>query len=533
MKSRIVILCLLASSLGSCTEDFEEINENPNNPVVVNPDFLLTTSQFETLNLYGGTMNRVVFFNYTHHFSGFQGEFQRYTYNNTENNTYWENTYINCLQPLHQIELAYQDNPAYRNRVTIARIWKAYIFSNAVSIWGGIPKSLALNGDPRVPYEKEEDIYYALLDELKALAEAIDPAGDKYTAVADKIYGGDLPRWRKFANTLRLRLAMRISNEAPNGNPQVARQVVAEVSQDAQSTLTSQAETAAATWGTTSDAWSPLYDRAVYNYTANLATIPVLNESLVYHTLPYGDPRLGVYGQPVRLGPQRGKYFGQNISYGGGDEFAGGTPNPHRGLKQENYSPIGALFLKPDAEYVFLSYAESCLLKAEAALKGWWQGGDAQQYYYEGIGASFNRYGLTPAQATTYQNTPGIKWGTASDTTGRKAAFGDWLGISSSYVPAGDYFRQIVMQHWLAIPGQGVDAWALLRRTRVLEFQPQFDTYSGDYAYLPNRLLYPADEYQTNSAEVQKAAAWLSGPDNLTTKLWFARPVKPNPFLPY
>ena len=531
---KIIYLFLIVCSFLSCTKGFEKINSDPNNPTIVEPDFLLTSSILNTMNLYGGNMNWVVFFNYTHHFSGFQGEFQRYTYSNSSNNTYWRNTYIECLQPVRQIEVKYKDNPGYRNRVAIARIWQAYIFSNAVSIWGGIPKNLALNGEPRVPYEKEEDIYYALLDELKELADTIDFDGDKDNANADKIYKGDLLKWKKFANTLRLRLAMRISNPAPNGNPEVAQKVVAEIFQDQQNTIINQAETAAASWGTNSETWNPLYDRVVYNFTANQATIPVLNESLVYHTVPYNDPRIAIYAKPATQGPQIGKFFGQNISYGGGGGYASGQTNPHTGLKQVDYSQIGERFTKADAEYVFLSYAEACFLKAEAALKGWWgTTAAAEQLYYEGIDASFNRYGLSTAQATTYKNTPGIKWGTASDTAGREAQFQDWLQICSSFIPAGDYFRQIVMQHWLAIPMQGVDAWALLRRTRVLEFQPQFATYDGDYKYLPQRLIYPSDEVQTNPDEVQKAVSWLNGPDDLFTKLWFALPNVKNPHLPY
>ncbi len=533
MKRQIVYLLAICVSFASCSKNLENVNLNPNNPTRVEPDFLLTTSIFETLNLYGGTMNRVVFYNYTHHFSGFQGEFQRYTVGIGENNTYWRNAYIRSLQPVNQIELNYKNDPLYKNRVIIARIWKNFIFSNTLSIWGGIPVDAALSGSPAVAYQKEEDIYYKLLDDLKVLADSINLSGDKYAAVADKIYGGDLLKWKKFATTLRLRLALRISNAAPNGNPAIAQKVVQEIFQNPQFIMSAQAETAAANWGTTSDTWSPLYDRVIYNYTANKATIPVTNESLVYHMAPYNDPRLTVYAQPAKQGPMVGKYFGQNISYGGGATYAGGLTNPHTGLKQDDYSYIGDRFLKPDAEFVFLSYAEACLLKAEAALKGYISSSSASQYYYEGIDASFNRYGLTPAQSNVYKNTPGIKWGTASDTTGRSAQFKDWIQICSSYIPAGDNFKQIIMQHWLAIPNQGVDAWALIRRTRVLEFQPQFATYDGNYAYVPNRLPYPTDEVQTNTAEVKKAVTWLGGPDDLFTKLWFALPNKKNPFLPY
>src|SRR4051812_3330776 len=99
MKKIILLFCL-AGFLGSCKKNFEQINTDPNNPSLVQPDFLFTSSILETMNLFGGEMNRVVFFNYTHHFSGFQGEFQRYTYSNSSNNTYWRNVYVDCLQPV-------------------------------------------------------------------------------------------------------------------------------------------------------------------------------------------------------------------------------------------------------------------------------------------------------------------------------------------------------------------------------------------------------------------------------------------------
>ena len=158
------LLLIIIFGLFACTKKFDSTNSDPNHPVKVEPDFLLTSSIFNTLNLYGGDMNRVIFFNYTQYFSGFQGEFERYTYNDNNNNTYWSNTYINCLQPVYQIEVNYRDNPSYANRVLIARIWKDYIFSNTVSIWGGIPLEGSLEGSPSVPYTKEQDVYWIAND---------------------------------------------------------------------------------------------------------------------------------------------------------------------------------------------------------------------------------------------------------------------------------------------------------------------------------------------------------------------------------
>ncbi len=533
IKNKVCLIFLISIGLFSCTKDFESINSDPNHPTKVEPDFLFTSSILNTMNLYGGSMNRVVFFNYTQHFSGFQGEFQRYTYSDVNDNTYWANTYIDCLQPLNQIEESYKNDPTYHNRVIIANIWKNYILSNTVSIWGNVPTDKALLGTSSVPYQKEKDIYFSLLDNLKVLADSINLSGDKYSSAADQVYQGDLLKWKKFATTLRLKLAIRISNAAPNGDPAKAKEVIEEIAGNENNTIISDSETAAAKWGTTSDTWNPLYDEVVYKYSANVAHIPVACESMMYYTLPYGDPRITVFAQPAKQGPQIGKYFGQNISYGGGGLYSQTSIiNPHTGLKQDDYSYIGERFLKPDAEFVFLSYAESCFLKSEAALKGWWNNNSASANYYKGIDASFTHYGLGN-QAAAYKETPGIKWGTSSDTVGRKAEFYDWLQISTSYIPAGDYERQIAMQYWLAIPMQEVDAWALIRRTRLLDLEPQFATYSGDFAYVPNRIPYPSSEYKTNPNEVKKAVENLNGPDDLNTKLWFAKPIVKNQFLPH
>lgn len=528
------VFLMIGFTIFSCTKNFNDINSNPNQPEKVEPDFLLTTSVFETMNVFGGEMNRVVFFNYTQHFSGFQGEFQRYMVGESPNNTYWRNMWLLAFQPVNQIIKLYNGNETYKNRVIIARIWKSYLLSNAVAIWGSVPNGENLDGDMSVPYEKEEEIYKRLLNDLKIYADAIDLNGDRYMAAADRVYGGNLLKWKKFANTLRLKIALRISNAAPNGDPVLSRQVIQEVMNDETNTIVSQDETAASTWGTMQNTWNPLYDRAVYNYSANIATIPVFCESLAYHTIPYNDPRLPVYAKPATKGPRIGTYFGQNISYGGGGQYARGNENPHTGLRQDDYSQIGDRFTKADAEYIFLSLAEAGFLKSEAAYKGFWgTAADAEKYYYRGIDASLERYGLSTAAATAYKNTPGIKWGSVSDTLGRDSLFKDWLEIASSIIRPGDQYKQIIMQHWLAIPFQGVDAWTLLRRTQILEFQPQFATYDGVYKYMPHRISYPTDEYQTNPVAVKEAVGWLSGTDDLFTKLWFAIPTRKNPYLPF
>jgi hypothetical protein len=540
MKSRYSYLFLLvmAFSMGltSCKKDLADMNVDPNNPQVVDPEYLLNTSILNTMNLYGGDMRRRVLSHYSNYVSVGGGQFERYWFFTSSNGDYWRNAYVNCIQPVHQIQLNFSDKSSYRNRVAIAKILECYIYSNMVATWGSIPRSKALSGEPDIPYDKEEDIYYSLMDDLKTAAAAINLNGDTYKTTSDAIFGGSLLKWKKFANTLRLRLALRISNPAPNGNPAKAQQVVAEVLADEANTIANLGETARSVWGTASTTWSFFYQYNVFNAASNAASLNVISESLLQYMLPYNDPRVKVYAKPATQGPNVGKYWGQpkTTSLPKGVSMPN---NPHSNRAQLDYSQVGDYFAKPDAEYVFLSYEEACFLKAEAAFKGWGGSKTAESYYNEGVTASMTKYGTAQAEITTYLATPGVKWNTAVDTTGVSSQYTDYLGITTSAILTPNPFRQIVMQEWLAGFYNAFDAWTLQRRTQALEFPPHFNPDGSEggtvgYAYIPQRIVYPDVEYQVNRAALEQALSWLNGPDAMKTRLWFALPNKKNAYLP-
>lgn len=563
MKRYRIILCLLlATSLAACTDGFERMNQNANALNNPTPELLLNASVRGTMNLFGGDINRVVTFNYTQMFVAFQGRFQRYSEDPAPLINYWRNAYVQCLMPVENIITIYSTQPGYENRVRMARIWKCYLLSQITAIWGPIPYESGLKGDIVSPYNREQDIYYMLFDDLKAAA-GLDPEGDRFSH--DVIVPGadgssDISKWRKFANTLRLRLAMRISNPAPNGDPVKAQAVVEEVFADEAATMQSDDDTVLSHWGGLISAeggdYNPLYYYAVYEKSKNIGTLPAFGETALYHMQPYGDPRLAVYAQPVvdkkesdgTVPVHAGEYFGDTASYGGYGGESGLTlpgENIHSKLTREDYSPIGERFLKPDAEFVFLSHAECCFLKAEARLRGWGEssGKTAADYYEEGIRSSMAHYDIEPAKVDAYLATPGIAWGTATRTTDDQGQditpkFMDWLQICNSIVSPNDFLHQIIMQHWLAIPNQGLDAWTLLRRTQVLQFEPCFSGYEGFYKYLPYRLKYPTSEVQYNTSECEKASSEYLSPrgnfsgNDMYVKLWWALPNVKNPAIP-
>lgn len=562
MKRYWFIPCLVFLLI-SCTNGFEELNKNPNALNNPTPELLMNSSIRGTMNLFGGDLNRVVTFNYTQLFVGFQGRFQRYSEEPSTLINYWRDAYVRGVMPAQDIIRIYSSVPGYENRVLMAKIWKCYLLSQIAAIWGPIPYESGLNGDIVSPYNREQDIYYMLFDDLKAAADGLDPEGDVFSS--DVLIPGedgrsDIMKWKRFANSLRLRLAMRISNPAPNGDPVKAQRVVEEVFADETMTMQSDDDTVLSHWGGLISAeggdYNPLYYYAVYEKAKNIGTLPAFGETACYHMKPYGDPRLPVYAQPVvdkklsdgTVPVHAGEYFGDTASYGGYGGESGLTypgENVHSKLTREDYSQIGEWFLKPDAEFVFMSYAECCFLKAEARLRGWGEssGRTAEDYYYEGIRGSMTHYGITGEAVDTYLATPGIAWGTATktvDDAGQDIStqFMDWLQICNSIVGQNDFLHQIIMQHWLALPNQGVDAWTLLRRTQVLQFEPCFSGYEGYYKYMPYRLKYPTSEVQYNTAECEKACSEYLVPrgsfsgNDMYVKLWWALPNVKNPAIP-
>ena len=134
---------------------FESANANPNELNEINPEYLFNTSSYYTLNAFCGSMKKVLLANYSHYYGGATGgQVQRYGNQGSTNDSYWKNVYNYAIFPVHFIQTQMENDEQYHNRVLIAKIWENYLFSQAVSIWGGIPKSQAFNAGERVPYDK-------------------------------------------------------------------------------------------------------------------------------------------------------------------------------------------------------------------------------------------------------------------------------------------------------------------------------------------------------------------------------------------
>jgi len=550
-KQYLSILAFLTMilAISGCTAGFEEINTNPNRITYAEPEFIFGLSPVSTLRTIGGAGNGAsrannwfVFGNYSQMWSIIGGSAPQFSADGASDDL-WNSLYINSLNPLFNIVNGYKDNPGYKNRVAIAKIWRSYVFSILVGLYGPLPYVEACNGDISAKFDKEEDVYLGILAELKEAYEAIDVTStdDKYPATAEPFLQSDLKRWVQFAHCIRLRTAMRIA-ECDVHHPDktwlqslttTAKAVVAEELDNAEKGLLISDNDG--NFYLTFDnndlnTRNPLFfivdQMTPAEKKKQMGNLPVLHESLMMWIKPatYNDPVLSIYVKEgdggTRQRPVSDKYLGRPNSMGTPTDYRwpDGWVSPYANVEDyTNFATIGKTFLASDAKYYFFSYAELCFLRAEAKLKGFWGGGkSAEEYYYEGIDARCLKYAITQDKINTYKNSSGIKWSTPTDTTKTGVVvsnFRDYLGgFTDSFLGgAEDNLKRIVVQHWISLFGQNIDAWILIRRTQAIQFKPSFnasqnDGYvSGTWAYIPERLPYPGRERSVNTKETQVA----------------------------
>jgi len=306
----------------------------------------------------------------------------------------------------------------------------------------------------------------------------IQPSGVSFGS-EDAIYGGDMTLWRKFSNSLRLRMAMRFSNVDPT---KAKAEFLAALAAPG-GVFTDNAHNAGLHYSGSVPSDNPIYavfhEGQRYDQVIAKATVDTLTR--------LNDPRLQVYADPAPNGcAGGGVYCGwQNGS------TSGPAPNFFA------LSPIGAAFKEnPAAESSMMQYAEVLFLRAEAAAKGW-TGENAAALYQAGIRASMENYGIGNAAITAYLAQPGVAY----------------LGL-----------RSIYLQKWIALFGNGPEQWSSWRRETVggVHYPGLLPAQASSKKVIPLRVFYPASEQSTNS-ENRAAAVAANGGSSLYDKpVWWA-----------
>lgn len=531
---KLIVVCGFLCAV-SCTDDFTDVNIDPNafNEAPIEAAFTgVVKRSYDLL----GEMNGDNFLHYASYNGGVGGQNPRYGFTQSHTAGLWRDMFVRVLKNNQQIIDDHNEDPAFSNRIHMAKIWKSYMYSIAVSFWGPIPMSEAFGEETSVAYDSEEQIYTEILRLLGDAVTGLENGGD--TFAVDFIFNRDVEMWRKFANTLRLKIGLRLSH----GFPALAQAAVQASMSNESNLVGSNSENISMKGGLTEENWNWHYNKYIFG-TPNLDTFPYVNHSYLLHLKTYDDPRMDKIVQPagaplliedmvyasgsttemiaVRYGiPKYGKPLSTNGTIDAWD--LQNNDNIMNGVDGGNYSlPSEELFMQPDNIYYIITYAETSLMKAEAAVRGWGGSKTAQEYYEEGIDASFDQYEVGSAAA--YKEQDGIKWGTAA--VGDR----DLYGITTSGITA-DPMDKIIRQRWLAMYWQGHDAWCMLKRTRGIILPPHLspDGSGGDitedWAEIPERMRYAASEESINGEGYQLGLSYLGGSDSTLTPLQMNAP---------
>ena len=521
------LLCSLVFG-AACTKNYKDINTDKNKVSTIGPaelPFLFSKAQSVA------TINQA---NYQVAQNLFADQYAQYfaceaTYFGSDRLSIVQGWVVAAFNPVYtdavpQLQTLFKNYDSTSSEAAIANIVWVLAFHKVTDYWGPIPYFSAGIPSPSIPYDAQDKIYDDFFKRLTAAVNILKskPAGSTAYGSFDLIYGGKVDAWIKFANTLRLRLAMRISKVDP-----ARAKTEGEAAYTAGVMTASPADDALikrTTAGDDGNGLSIMSDWNEFRMSASMASV----------LKGYQDPRLPVYFLPTfdeTNGPNNYQGLRNGLTVAQlGDPANDKDKNSHVGQRWSSSGIVnkagvvlGTATSLSTPQNVMCA-AEAYFLRAEGALLGWNMGGTAKDLYNQGITNSLAQWGVT--DNTTVQN--------YITSTNKPIPPGDFLqspAMTDIPVLFGStqavQLEQIATQKWLALFPDGEEAWADYRRSHVLKLYPVANSDNPD---LPDpktqwirRVNYLTTEIQNNGngAEVDKAIKLLGGPDKITTPLWW------------
>ena len=510
-------LAALTIALGGC--DITSLNENPNQPSQAESPKLLSNAQADIANQYwrdyaGGFWVRYAQYWTTNQYT----DADRYAYASSRPgalNSLFENYYL-ALNDLQQIIRINQNSPQSAqafgpnpNQIAIAKIMQAWTLKTMTDMFGPIPLSEALEGRSVIEgndeafepsYDGQEAVYDTLLTMLTEASQQIDTSTPTL-ASGDKIYGGDMSKWKKFANSLKMRVAITLADRKPN----VAETAIEEAI--SAGVFESNADNATMPFDSSPPFQNPFYENSVVSGRDDWAA----PESILGPMNETNDPRRPAYFSDAKSGESGNQFIGFPYGLDQGDAQSL--------FVSEDFSrPSDRVAATADAPCLFMLYDEVLFIKAEAKLRGLSVPSiseDGQTLYEEAIRASMRRWGVEESEINDY--------------------------FAQSDVPApvnsSNYKQVLGTQKWIAQYLQGVPGWTTFRR---LDFEgvlsppagdPGEDKFGRSFAV---RMVYPNQEFSLNENNVTTARDELLGGDGASTDnqgvlLYWDTSPPPNP----
>jgi hypothetical protein len=482
---KIFLLMFVLTGLYSCSDDITDLNQDTVNPTEVPAEFLFTNAQKNMVDQMVSTnVNQNVF-------RLFVQQWTETTYTDESNydlttrtipDNHWQSIYRDVLRDLKEARIVlatevYEGTPAEIalqeeervNKGHVIDILTAYAYYVLVDTFGDVPYSEALDvlAYPLPAYDDAETIYKDLIAKLTVASHGLDTSYKSFKT--QDLFFGDTPdataQWQKFANSLRLKMAINLDDI---DHTYASTQAVAAVTDGV---LASNVDNVSLTYLGAQPNTNPLYVDVVASGRDDF----VPTSTIVEQMNGLSDPR-------------RATYFTQI-----GGIYYGGEPGASNNFS--NFSHIGPALLQPTFEGTILDYSEVEFLLAEAVERGIAVGGTAEAHYNAAITASMGYWGVSPLDTATYLAQTSVAYATATGT---------WK-------------QKIGEQAYLALYNRGFEAWTSYRR---LDFPVLTAPADAEIGTVPTRYTYPAREETLNSVNNEAASTAIGG-NEMDTKLFW------------
>ncbi|WP_291909557.1 SusD/RagB family nutrient-binding outer membrane lipoprotein [Chitinophaga sp. CB10] len=514
LKKYTILLAVPALTfLSSCTKNFETLNTDPNSASAETtiPIYSLTRAQLEftgnnDFSFETWRVNIIYLSLMTQQLASTTGWYNgdKYSRNDGFAASYFQVAYPSQVKYIEDVIAQTKGKPGAINLYNISRITRVLIYHRLTDLYGMVPYSEAGKGYQQnittPKYDAQKDIYADMLKELDEAAKALDPSKD-VVGKGDIIYAGDLAKWKKLAYSLMVRLGMRMSKvEEATAKTWVEKGYAGGTftSIDDNANVSHNGAGGRATVNRNSNIiggeWDAVGKGNIY-----------LSKTFVDFLKNNNDPRLAVYAQINLTGDRNpANQIGLPNGY---DENGANTPNDvHHapGFKDTvaNYSTVRKdIFAKLDGYTSLVTYAQTELLLAEAAQRGWNVGANAATHYANGVKAAMTQLKQYDAAATISE------------------------GAATAYLTAHPFdpakaLEQINTQYWAASFLDWYEVFSNWRRSDYPKLTPVIYPGDNNGGQIPRRMLYPAVEASANGKNYNDAIN-TQGANNFNTRVWW------------
>ncbi|MFT3823943.1 MAG: SusD/RagB family nutrient-binding outer membrane lipoprotein [Chitinophagaceae bacterium] len=528
MRKNLIIACMVLMAmpaLHSCKKGFDSLNVDPINIIETSSDKLLAPALVNSL--WPGMSRNRSFTNELMQVTVSQSDGDntvfRYAFRSSMSDYLWNAWFVQLtnfkqVDSLARITDTAKGKTANASYQAIGKIGKVWLFSNLTDTYGNIPYFHALEGDQQnvIPaFDKQKDIYLDMFNQLEQ-ANTLLAAGTAIVVSSDPIYKGDVTKWRKFANSLYLRLLLRISGKA-----EVQQQCIAKIKEIVDNPsqypiFQSNADCARLLWSGGTSTTDPYTSPYVNGVRAQDFRAPALCSFFLDNLIDWADPRYVSSSQNGYGSGSIGR-FGISQASGGGwfgvkSGYLPGTGDTKGCYFQsyDNTSTGGTWSLQQNTlTGIIMQYAEVQFILAEAAIKGWISG-SAKTFYNQGIASAINYWVPVFPESTTSSN---FTLHLANlDAAGQ--LWNDNLSLDSK-------MEMIHLQKYYALFMTDLQQWFEYRRTGhpILPKGPGLQ----NGGVMPARLVYPVYVQAANPVNY-KAAVAVQGPDEIFTNVWWQQP---------